>query len=420
MPLLLGNKEDDIMRWRASAQLAATLKESLAGKWACSSGREAESLLGKFIYALQDEIDQEAKCLRELSELDKALDAALSLERLASLQAGFLEIVSAHFQSRQSVLAFCGACGNWHDRLLAKAVSLSEERPAPPGPGGRPVYALLVAGAGGRGELTPGDENRYLLLHRGPSPEFAAFADRLSAALRDTGLLKREQLFWQGTLQQYRCWLEANGESVEQKEPPAPLPFEAPMRSGPQKMPEGHWRLEAIMDLRLLQGDADLASRALAAAELALRQERRREQFQQLSRRILGLPLAVGRFGRWRLQGSGEHRGKLNLDEFALGPLVMTVRVLAAHAEICGGGTVDRIGALLAQGGLDVELAERLLKAYQCFMQLKIRYRIGRPGSSVYCDPAAFEEAEEARFRNGIAAVLNLQKIGYQRMVGQG
>ena len=30
----------------------------------------------------------------------------------------------------------------------------------------------------------------------------------------------------------------------------------------------------------------------------------------------------------------------------------LTVRVLAAHAEICGGGTVDRIGALLAQGGL--------------------------------------------------------------------
>jgi len=66
-----------------------------------------------------------------------------------------------------------------------------------------------------------------------------------------------------------------------------------------------------------------------------------------------------------------------------------------------------------------VDLAERLLKAYQLFMQLRILSEIRYEEPGAYCNPEEFEEPEDTRFRGALETVLNLQKIAYQRMVGQ-
>ncbi|HEY5514198.1 MAG TPA: putative nucleotidyltransferase substrate binding domain-containing protein, partial [Geomonas sp.] len=292
------------------------------------------------------------------------------------------------------------------------------------GQGRAPVYALLVSGDRGRGEQTLRSKNRYFLLLEEEGPRYLLFKRQLAAALQDVGLQGEEQALWHGTLREWRDFLGGTLSPVEngaRENDLAPLlPFAAPLKPGPQEMPGLGWHLETLADLCFITGKAPLASEALDAAAQAMQGQRNRDPFFQLARRVIGLPVALGRFGRWRLQRSGQHRGELNLEEFALGPLVMTLRILALHAGIPAAGTVGRVQRLLDKGSLDVELAERLLKAFQCFLQLKVLSEIRNEEEGSFCNPEEFDAEEDARFRSSLDAVLSLQKITYQRLVGQG
>lgn len=423
MPMLLGTKGNDILQWRASAELVTTLKESLARNWARSSAREAESFLGQFIDSLQEELSYEAQFAGELASLEEAIDTAGSPGELQPMQSRYKEVVSAHFRRRQSVLALCGACNRLHDRVLAKAATLAKERMPKSGLGVAPPHALLVWGNRGRGEQTLFGENRYLLLHEDATPGLADFRAQLADVLLEAGLLPNEQMLWQGSASEWRAVLEGSFPDLErgsQENLLAPLPpFAAPLKQGPLEMPEWGWHLEAMTDLRFLQGEKQLALQALDDAAWAVLEERNRGPFLLLARRTIGLPLAVGHFGRFRLQRGGEHQGELNLEELALSPLVMAIRVLAVHMGIPKGGTVERINAVLEKGALNVDLAGRLLGAFQCFMQLKIQSEIRSEESGSFCNPEEFDEGMDARFRSSVEAVADLQRIAYQNMVGQ-
>jgi hypothetical protein len=68
---------------------------------------------------------------------------------------------------------------------------------------------------------------------------------------------------------------------------------------------------------------------------------------------------------------------------------------------------------------MDVDLAERLLKALQCLLALRIESEIRSEGPGGYANPEDFDLEQDARLREALEAVLNLQKIAYQNMVGQ-
>ena len=424
MPMLLGTKGDDILQWRASAELVARLEAGLSRKWGRSSAREAESFLCGVIASLKDELCYESQLDQETASLDRLIAAARSAIDLQPLQARYREVVSAHFRRRNSVLALCGACNHLHDTMLARAAALAEERMLQLGQGSAPIYALLVSGDRGRQEETLHSRNRYLLLHELDSPRFFLFSHQLSQALRDAGMLFGDEAIWHGSLTEWRALLGGGTPHREEAGLASLLtpltPFAAPPRQDTPSMPEWKWRLEAMADLCFITGYEPLGADALSAAAGAIREQRNRDPFFQLARRVINLPLALGHFGRWRLQRDGEYRGELNLEELALAPLVMAVRVLAVHAGVQEGGTVRRIRELLNKGALDVELSERLLKAFQCFMQLRIESEIRSERSGAFANPEDFSQELDARVRRSLDAVLNLQKIAYQRIVGQG
>jgi len=422
MPLMLGSKGKDILQWRASRELVASFQERLGRRLGGSSEEEALLFLRKVAGSLQEELAYEGELARESAVLDEALEAAASPEELKPLIARYRELLSAHFRRRLSVPSLCAGCAGLHDRSAARALALAGERMLALGQGSPPRHALLVSGDRGREEQTLFGENRYLLLHEEESPRCFLFSRQLQIALRELGLLASDQLFWHGALADWRLAL---AESFDLDARPAVAltpcpPFSAPSRQGPRELPEWEWRLEAISDLLFLRGDAALAAQALELAAATVRGQRRAPAFLQLSRRVIGLPLALGRFGRWRLERDGEHRGELNLEEFARGPLVMTLRVLALYEGVEGRASVERIQALLERGVLSVELSERLLKAYQLFMQQKVLSEIRNEQESAYLNPEEFEPGDEERLRGALEALLNLQKIAYQRMVGQG
>lgn len=423
MPMFLGAKGKDILQWRATNELVETFSDGLNRKWGRSSDRDAESFLGKVIEALDEELKYEAQLMSEISALDEGIDDAASTEELTPLLARYREVVTAHFNRRNSVLALCSICNRLHDRILSKAISFAKERMLQLGQGNAPVHAVVVSGDRGRGEQTLFGENRYFLLHEEESTRFL-FSRQVVTALKEAGLLADDRMFWHGSLPEWRALLDESfslSRSGERGSAVAPLPpFAPPLHHGPKDVPEWEWRLEAMTDICFIQGYAPLASEALAICSRAIQEERNRGPFQQLARRIIALPLAISRFGKWRVERDGEHRGELNLEELALGPLLMTVRVLAVQASLQPGGTLQRIEGLLERGALDVDLSERLLKAYQCLMQLKIQSEIRSEEGGAFCSFDDLDEIQEARFKNAVEAVLTLQKIAYQKMVGMG
>lgn len=422
MPMLLGTKGDDILKWRASSELAEKLKKRLAGKWGRSSACRAEAFLGMLMDSFQEEIAYESQLDGELLLLEQAIAEAGSPAALEPLQARYRELAAAHFRRRGSVLALCGACNRLHDLALRRAALLAEERMRELGQGSAPVYALLVSGDRGREEQTLYSRNRYLLLHELDSQRFFLFSRQLALALREAGVLAGEETFWHGSLSEWRALLQSGKEPRERQPAPAELapltPFAAPSRQDAPPMPEWQWRLEAMADLCFVTGYRPLAEQAVSAATLAIREQSSLDPFFQLARRAIHLPLALGHFGRWRLVRSGEHQGEIDLEELALSPLVQAVRVLAVYAGVHDGGTLNRVRQLVYRGALDVDLAERLLKAFQCIMQLRIDSEIRCEQRGAFANPEEFSQTLDGRIRSAVETVLNLQKIAYQKMVG--
>ena len=341
---------------------------------------------------------------------------------LLPLKARYLEVVAAHFRRRRSVLTLCGLCVELHDRLTAKALCFARERMLQLGLGSAPPHALLVCGDRGRREQTLRGENRYFLLHEEEAPRFLLFRRQVQASLQEVGLLSGDAGIWHGSLSEWRDFLD---EAFAQVEVPPPEnflaalpPFAAAQKGEPQELP-GELSPVALADLVFILGEQSLATEALSAAARTMQHERNRPPFLQLARRTVARPVALGRFGGWRLERSGEHKGELNLKEYALAPLVQALRVLALLAGDQVRGSGDRIHLLLEKGWLDAELAERLLKGYQCLMQLRILLEIrGEEGS--FCNPEEFSAETEARFRNSLEALQSLQKTGQQRLAAQG
>ena len=421
MPMLLGTKGDEILKWRASTELIENLKKRLERKWGSSSSREAEAFLGTLIDSFKEELVYEGQLDEELAALNQAITEAPTPAALVPLQARYRELVAAHFRRRNSPLALCGTCNALHDRVLLRAAQLAEERMRDLGQGTAPVYALLVSGDRGRGEQTLYGRNRYLLLHQLDSQRFYLFSRQLTQALHEAGLLLEGETPWHGSLTEWRSLLKNGGRHQEQRFPELEpmLPFAAAQKQAAPPLPEWSWRLESMADLCHVAGFEPLAEQALSAAAAALKEQRGRDPFFQLARRVINLPLALGHFGRWRLERGGEHQGEIDIETMGLSPLVQLVRILALQAEVHEGGTLERIRQLLYRGAMDVELAERLLKALQCLMQLRIEGEIRSEGAAAFANPEEFDMALDARLRSALEAVLNLQKIAYQKLVGQ-
>jgi CBS domain-containing protein len=422
MPLLLGTKGQDILSWRATGQLVTSLEASLSEKWGRCSAREAEGFLGRLIESLDQEIAYEEQYQGEIDLLEKALNEADEPKKLKRLEARYREVVCAHFSRRGSILSLCEALNRLHDLILGKAALFAQQRMLELGQGKATPFTLLVSGDRGRGESTLYSQNRYFLLQQEESPSSFLFSRQLTETLSEAGLLATDLMFWHGTVEQWSALLSASfpqQESGDRREVLAALPpFAAPLQQGPQQMPGWAWRFEALADLAPLDPAVPAAAEAFKAARATLEKEREQGPFLQLARRVLGLPLAIGRFGGWRTQRDGEHRGEVNLEELALSPLVMTLRVLAIHSGIFTSSTVKRVSELLERGALDVELAGRLLKAYQCLMQHKVQGEIRSEEAGFFMAPEDLGETEEARLRDALESVLNLQKIAYQRLVG--
>ncbi len=226
---------------------------------------------------------------------------------------------------------------------------------------------------------------------------FEKFSYKVMAALERCGLMSYRQRtlplkrLWRGTVDDWQAWQEKE------------------LRREGARLPA----ICRLADLRPLHGDGMLSTELVEMAGERLRQETAAPLFHQVAKSAVGMPVALGMFGGFRVERSGAHRGCFDLEQQAIDPLVMNVGALSIAWGVRATGTVDRIKRLLEAGRLDVALAERLLMAFHELGRHLVRLEMagGKGNGGLYLNPDGLAEPDRQRVRDALEAVVNLQKI---------
>jgi CBS domain-containing protein len=426
MALFLGTK-GDILAWRGTSELVAGLKEMLADKMASLSAEDELQMLHGALEKLTGELAFEKDFTARFDETLYDLERATCQDLLPPLHVRFNSLAADYFKRRGSVLALHTLCNAYRDGLLRKALAIAEQGMSlellskPPAP-----HCLLAAGVAGRQEQTLSIAADYFFVYENGNPDtatyFRQFSYRVMAILDGSGLLsgrrrkKPGDTFWHGSLAEWRQWIDRglHPENAQRPElgvlPSLTVTLKAPHREND----ESHRVLARLADLRTICGDGALAGAVTGTVRDALADQCKSGSLAQLVKKVTGRPVALGFFGGFRTEKSGEQRRKVNLDLYAIAPLVMNVRMLAVKYGAKETGTVGRIKELLDQGHINVELADRLLKAYHEFIKQKILLETGQEGKGKtgwFLDPGNLSREDEQRLKDGLEAVISLQKI---------
>ena len=435
MAIFLGTQGGDILAWRGLAGLIAEIREMIAARMSCQLTEENMGLLKALQERLEEEIAFEETFMAEFGWAVGKLEQAAYEDEFTPLIPRFNQLTQDYFLKRGSVVAVHSLCNTYRDGLLRRALQWTEdaleleEMRRPPAP-----YCLLVSGSAGRLEQTFCVDPDYFLIYGEAEDDgpgyFDKFAYRIAALLGRVGLLPDNsgatamKTFWRGGRNQWRK------EIVDKLMP---------------RERKGLADLLGRADLRLVHGNAALAEEMLNVVRsmLEFRHGELRETstdtamasrtraaisfpapgLKGMGKSIAEIPTGIDFFGRLKVEKSGRQRGKFNLEQYALAPLITNVRMLAIEYGLAETGTIARIRGLQNGGRLSVELAERLLRAYHEFTRLKLLRQIGggcETEQTCYIKPEELAEDEDRQLRNGLEAVSDLEKIAYLCFTEQG
>lgn len=402
------NRGGDILAWHDTGKLLDGVKLQLAQKMAYLTGGDEIVLLQGFQGRLEEEMAVESHFAEEVEQVLSALETAGTADEMAAGYRRGKQLSIDYFERRGSVLVVQSLCTTLQDRLISRALALAGEWMARSGFGPPPVpYCWFAFGGAGREEGTVAGEYDALLVHGELNGDhagyFAGFSLRVIAILENCGVksvvgITPAHSSWRGSINEWRMRL-IEGVSGE-------------------KTLEDHSFLVRFADLRLVGGDSALCGETMNLIRSLFDFNRR--GFDEVARGAAEMTTGLDFFGRLRVAKGGEHRGEFNLEQFALGPLVENIRILTVRAGLPETATVERIKSLLGRGELDVDLSQRLLRAYHDFVSQKLRLEIRRNGEGAFLKPEELDETEVESLKEGMEAVVNLQRIVYQRFVGNG
>ncbi|WP_306533639.1 putative nucleotidyltransferase substrate binding domain-containing protein [Geobacter sp.] len=398
MALLLGARGEDLLTRRGTAEFVEQVRQGLYGRMAHLSAGEEEQLLLRVRDALEEDLAAEQQGREEFSRALDEADQAEDVQALVLVQDRLHVMAADHFRRRGSVTAYHLLRTAALDRVTAAALRIAANQMAVGGvglPAGR--WCWMAVGSAGRGEATRFDACDFLLVHEESEAgsSFVGFSGRAAALLERLGIGSRTGITpastsWRGSLAEWRQRIAA-------------------------RVAGGGGDLEGLVrlaDLRLVAGDPSLAADMvnLVRAMLSFHTDPLRE----IARRTAMMPSGFDFFGRLRVE-----RGMFNLALYGIGPLVANVRLMTVRHDIPETGTTERIRGLLYQGRIDVDLAERLLRAWHCFCRHAVEREIAGEGG-VFIDPDGLGSDEMYELHSGLEAVGSLQKIVYSSVTGQG
>jgi signal-transduction protein with cAMP-binding, CBS, and nucleotidyltransferase domain len=431
MAVFLGARGEEILTSRGAVELVNRIREQLMEKMSFHVPEDEYELLQELKARFGEELAFEARIEAEFAGLVKELAAAEYADMVPPLQQRFSSLMATYFQRRESVLEYFAMCDCWRDGLLKKAFDLSSNGLASADQGElQAPCCLLVTGSAGRQEQGLQSRVEYFLLNGGESNSavamFDQFAYRFIALLEKFALLgggsrvEMMQKIWHGSISAWQSWLDTELQR-EQDHQGSLLPAIPALGSSSRKA-DCNSPIFMLADLRPVQGEPSLSLRLQEMARTMLAREQETERFFNLSRKVTSFPLALGFFGGFRVKRSGPQRGKLDLDELAIIPLVTNIAILVCKYGLAETGTIPRIKTLVARGYLGVDLGERLLRAYQDFNRHRILLDLAREsrGEESLLNPENLTDDEVFIFKGSVEAVSTLQQIVYQLFSDQG
>jgi signal-transduction protein with cAMP-binding, CBS, and nucleotidyltransferase domain len=397
MALILGS-DGDILNSRVMQELVSELDRMIADQTAYLMPEQHSSLISGIARELQGERDWEEASFLEIRRLLAHLELAPDMTALQDRYRLFRQNAEAYFERRESVLAMHHLCGMVRDSVLNWAVkSVLAARGRCPVP-----FTVGALGNYGRGESTFSSSCDLLLVYENVDLSgerwFAGFADEVSRLLERIGLvagfMRIDDPEWRGSQELWRERVAAQAGTPDPASETVSLCDLRPVYGDP----------ELIIELRRTAHDT------LVGSPLA---------FQSALRSASIMPVGFNFFGKLKVEKSGSHRGEFNLVQFALNPMVVTLRMLAIQQNIVERSTPDRIRRLQQLGELGVDQAARLLHTYQDFLRIKLTAEVASKGNEqkgFYLDREDISHFDEACLKQGLDALFNLQRIVYQNV----
>jgi len=265
-------------------------------------------------------------------------------------------------------------------------------------------FCFLIMGSGGRREMLLGpDQDNGFIYENVPDEKmaeidafFVPFGEKIVGALSRVGYslchgkVMVNNPAWRGRLKDWRARIQDWVNNPE-----------------PQKV-----RYSSIFfDFTPLIGDAGLAEQLRTVVHQEIR------EFQGFLYHMMSLDLSykvpVSLLGRFVVEKSGAHKGKLSLKQGGSVYIVDCIRMFALEREIPALSTLERLKALVDRNVFDPETAEHIRAAFEAVTFLRLRNEVTCIGQgrepSHYLDPQTLSKNEQDLLKEAFSAVSKLQ-----------
>jgi len=138
-----------------------------------------------------------------------------------------------------------------------------------------------------------------------------------------------------------------------------------------------------------------------------------------VARNIIRFPPALGLFGRFRVERSGEYKGKMNLKKAGIFAITEGVSLLALEVGVLDGSTWEKIEALRDRSVLPKEDLGRLDEAFTTLVRLRLGVQLRaletgqKPGNHV--DPKFLSPSDTDGLRSALNAVGSFLRMIRER-----
>ncbi len=368
----------------------------------------------------------------EFSKVLETIHAARDFNVLRKYHLASTARIRIYFEEEQTITDVHDLFSIVRDRLTIRTLTLVEEEMAAVGFGPAPcAYCWIGLGSEGRDEQTfVTDQDNMLVYNAGREvritddlkrrftkqggPHGAPLPDLLGYYYQEFGRRVTERLHEAG-FEKCKGGIMPSNEKWRGSEEDWKARIEETLTRGKGALEL--LDLIILTDARAIHGDR-MQFKPLLDQFFSLLRENRRVM-KQIAEASVMMPTALGFFNKFRVETSGDHKGKFNLKVFGWSPLVMSVRALSLTEGLYETNTLKRIKRIREMGMMTKEMAEDLIEAYLLFARFRILNQLSHTGqgSMNYVDPGSLSSEESGKLRRAMKTVETFQKYLHEMVL---
>lgn len=366
-----------------------------------------------------------------ISAIVQAIEAAESYDILKELHKQAVAEVKSYFLQESAVVDVHDMFCSFRDAITSRVLTLVEGEMVNDGYGPVPVeYCWAGLGSEGRNEQTfVTDQDNLIVYSERVADDFDV--DRLQTACSEYYRSRGGNRNKIGRKESLDCYFALFAEKVVER-----LDFVGFNRCKGGIMPVNEkWRgsladwekrleetlamakesfelldLIILIDARSIKGSVNLFTGITKKLFALLRENQ--AIMKELTQSAVLMPTALGFLGRFKLETSGENKGKFNIKLFGWSPLIMSVRILALRQGLNETNTLKRIKRLREMNIITRDVEGDLTEAYLVFVKFRLMNQIesGGEGDLSYVSPEMLGAEDASRLRRAMRSIEGFQK----------